>query len=211
MYNCTCPNNNNNNENKEENLKQPLCIHPCPSFVRNPSIALSFFTSGYDLVNRNRPSDRSTDGYIISRCQLPCINLYTAEFYSSMIDSCRLPCRIRVDTAWKVGKGGGSTDKKGGGRRTAGRVTSNPGETELQKENVRAAFLSPLRRSPPKSLGPVKRFRVTSRNFFSIRSELSSAQVPWRALSPPLPFPSLHGYCFYPAIRFSRRPIRRES
>lgn len=32
-----------------------------------------------------------------------------------MIDSCRLPCRIRVDTVWKIGKGGGSTDKKEGG------------------------------------------------------------------------------------------------
>lgn len=36
-----------------------------------------------------------------------------------MIDSCRLPCRIRVDTVWKIVKGGGSTDKKGGGEGTA--------------------------------------------------------------------------------------------
>lgn len=115
-----------------------------------------------------------------------------------MIDSCRLPCRIRVDTVWKIGKGGGSTDKKGGGERRL-RVTSNPGGTELQKENVRAAFLSPLRRSPPKSLSARKTISRHEQKFFFLQVKFPHKFRDERFFPP---FPSLRGYCFYPAIRF---------
>lgn len=94
-----------------------------------------------------------------------------------MIDSCRLPCRIRVyGVENREGRRNGQ--KRRGERRDGyeSRQIRAKRATELQKDNVRAAFLSPLRRSPPKSLGPVKRFRVTSRNFFLFA--LSSAQVP---------------------------------